>query len=252
MNKPSVLFVCVKNGGKSQIAAALMRKLGGVDVASAGTRPGSVVNEEAAAAVAELGASMAGMTPRVLDPAEVAGVDRVVVLGTEAVVEPVAGMRGRIETWITDEPSSRGIEGMERMRLVVADIAPRVETLHKELTGRRGPQIRVLEPALCRNTGVCGTDVHEALVAFTADARSLAALDAIRPLVARGEQFAIGAKAAYLLCPGGILKSKAGEALLGKAGRNATTRNWATVLKLQALASERPRTPVGQRRAHPR
>lgn len=96
------------------------------------------------------------------------------------------------------------------------------------------------------------TDHARLLVAFTADARSLAALDAIRPLVARGEQFAIGAKAAYLLCPGGILKSKAGEALLGKAGRNATTRNWATVLKLQALASERPRTPVGQRRAHPR
>ena len=171
--QPSVLFVCVKNGGKSQIAAALMRKLGGVDVASAGTRPGSVVNEEAAAAVAELGASMAGMTPRLLDPAEVAGVDRVVVLGTEAVVEPVAGMHGRIETWITDEPSSRGIEGMERMRLVVADIASRVETLHEELTGRRGPQIRVFEPALCCNTGVCGTDVDEALVAFTADLEHL-------------------------------------------------------------------------------
>ncbi|WP_197511253.1 arsenate-mycothiol transferase ArsC [Tessaracoccus coleopterorum] len=57
--RPSVLFVCVKNGGKSQIAAALMRKLGGVDVSSAGTRPGATLNEEAVAAVADLGASMA-------------------------------------------------------------------------------------------------------------------------------------------------------------------------------------------------
>jgi len=44
--------------------------------------------------------------------------------------------------------------------------------------------------------------------------------------------------AAYLLCAKGILESKAGEAILGKAGKLATTRNWATTLKLQALASE--------------
>lgn len=167
--QPSVLFVCVKNGGKSQIAAALMRKLGGVSVSSAGTKPGSALNEEAAMAVAERGASMAGEMPRLINAEEVAGVDRVVVLGAEAVVEPVAGMRGRIETWITDEPSQRGIEGMERMRLVVADIAARVETLHDELLGPATPQIRVFEPALCCNTGVCGTDVDEALVTFTAD-----------------------------------------------------------------------------------
>nr|WP_231980335.1 arsenic metallochaperone ArsD family protein [Tessaracoccus coleopterorum] len=53
------------------------------------------------------------------------------------------------------------------MRLVVADIAARVEALHTELTA--GPRIRVFEPALCCNTGVCGTDVDEALVSFTAD-----------------------------------------------------------------------------------
>lgn len=165
--RPSVLFVCVKNGGKSQIAAALMRKLGGVDVSSAGTRPGVALNGEAAEAVTELGASMAGRAPRLIDPVELAGVDRVVVLGEEAAVEPVAGMRGPIETWITDEPSLRGIDGMERMRLVVADIAARVDALHAELTA--GPRIQVFEPALCCNTGVCGTDVDEALVSFTAD-----------------------------------------------------------------------------------
>ena len=133
MARPSVLFVCVKNGGKSQIAAALMRRLGGVDVYSAGTAPGAALNAESEAAVAEVGASMSGEVPRPIDPEVLAGVDRVVVLGAEAVVDPVEGMRGPIETWITDEPSLRGIGGMDRMRLVRDDIANRVERLHAEL-----------------------------------------------------------------------------------------------------------------------
>lgn len=85
------------------------------------------------------------------------------------------------------------------------------------------------------------------LVAFAADARALAGLDAIRPLLAPREQLAIGARAAYLLCAGGILGSRAGEALLGKSGRDVTTRNWATVLRLQVLASEPPPRAGGQR-----
>ena len=89
-------------------------------------------------------------------------------------------------------------------------------------------------------------DHSRLLVAFTAEPRALAALDAIRPVLAKGEQFAIGAKAAWLLCANGILDSRAGEALLGKAGRAATTRNWATVLKLQALASAPPPEAGGQ------
>lgn len=94
-------------------------------------------------------------------------------------------------------------------------------------------------------------DHARVLVAFTQDARALVALDAIRSLVAPAEQLAIGARAAYLFCAGGILESRAGEALLGKAGRQATTRNWATVLKLHALAASvagsRPRTRSSRR-----
>lgn len=168
--QPSVLFVCVKNGGKSQIAAAVMRSLGGVEVYSAGTAPGAAVNAEAAAAVEEIGASMAGRAPQVIDQAQLASVDRVVVLGAEAHVDPVEGMRGEMVTWVTDEPSQRGITGMERMRLVRDDIAGRVEALRQELVGQAvGPRIRVFEPALCCNTGVCGPDVEDALVGFTAD-----------------------------------------------------------------------------------
>ncbi|MEI2774661.1 MAG: arsenite efflux transporter metallochaperone ArsD [Tetrasphaera sp.] len=180
--RPSVLFVCAKNGGKSQIAAALMRQLAGdgVEVLSAGTKPGPALNEESAAAVAEVGASLAGEQPKPIDPAVLARVDRVVVLGSEASVEPVAGMRARIETWETDEPSTRGIEGMERMRLVRQDIAARVGALYAELTGATesvaGPVIRVFEPALCCNTGVCGPDVDESLVRFTADLEHLRGL----------------------------------------------------------------------------
>jgi uncharacterized protein (DUF1697 family) len=61
-------------------------------------------------------------------------------------------------------------------------------------------------------------------------------LAGLEALVVSPEQFAIGSQAAYLLCANGILESKAGEALVGKAGKQATSRNWATVLKLQALA----------------
>jgi len=76
------------------------------------------------------------------------------------------------------------------------------------------------------------------LVAFVQDRKALSSLAAIESLVVPPEQFSVGKNAAYLLCAAGILKSKAWDALLGKTGRSATTRNWATVLKLQALANE--------------
>jgi len=77
------------------------------------------------------------------------------------------------------------------------------------------------------------------LVAFAQDREAVAGLAAIRSLVVAPERFALGLDAAYLLCAAGIMESKAGSALLGKAGKAATTRNWATVLKLQALAELR-------------
>ena len=81
-------------------------------------------------------------------------------------------------------------------------------------------------------------DPARLLVAFARDAAALKSLAPIGELVARPERFALGKNAAYLWCASGILESKAGEALLGKLGRSATTRNWATVLKLQALACQ--------------
>ena len=78
-------------------------------------------------------------------------------------------------------------------------------------------------------------DPSRLLVAFTSDAASLRPLAALKSLVKPPERFLLGSHAAYLLCPEGILQSAAATALLGKMGRQATTRNWRTVLKLGAL-----------------
>jgi uncharacterized protein (DUF1697 family) len=83
------------------------------------------------------------------------------------------------------------------------------------------------------------SDPSRLLVAFVQDAKALSDLATIESLVVSPEKFVVGKKAAYLLCPTGILESKAWEALLGKDGRTATTRNWATTLKLHALAGGR-------------
>ncbi|MGO1439969.1 MAG: low molecular weight phosphatase family protein [Brevibacterium yomogidense] len=133
--RPSVLFVCVKNGGKSQMAAALLRHRAGgaIEVHSAGTAPGGSLNSLSAEAVAESGADMAGEQPKPIDPELLRRVDRVIVIGQDARVEPVAGMTAAVETWTTDEPSQRGIEGVERMRLVRDDIDARVRDLQAEL-----------------------------------------------------------------------------------------------------------------------
>ena len=79
------------------------------------------------------------------------------------------------------------------------------------------------------------TDPSRCLVAFAQDAAGLASLVPLQAVAVTPEAFVVGEHAAYLWCPDGILSSKAGEALLGKAGRQATTRNWATVLKIDAL-----------------
>jgi uncharacterized protein (DUF1697 family) len=78
-------------------------------------------------------------------------------------------------------------------------------------------------------------DPSRLLIAFVPDASALSDVSAIAPLIVAPEQFHVGTHAAYLHCARGILESKAGEALVGKAGKAATTRNWATVQKLLAL-----------------
>ncbi len=133
MGTPSVLFVCVKNGGKSQMAAGLMRAAAGdtVDVHSAGTNPGTAINALAADVLLEVGVDITGAAPKPIDPQLIRDVDLVVTLGREASVDPVPGTT--FENWDTDEPSERGIDGIARMRLVRDDIAARVTDLAARL-----------------------------------------------------------------------------------------------------------------------
>jgi uncharacterized protein (DUF1697 family) len=70
------------------------------------------------------------------------------------------------------------------------------------------------------------------LVAFASDAAALQPLKALVPLAVAPERFVVTDEAAYLYSPDGILESKVGEALVGKAGKAVTTRNWATALKI--------------------
>ncbi|WP_372440686.1 arsenate-mycothiol transferase ArsC [Nocardia acididurans] len=130
-----MLFVCVKNGGKSQMAAGLMRLVAGehLDVYSAGTSPGISLNALSVESLRELGVDISVESPKPVDPQLVEAVDVVVTLGREAHLDPVPGTR--FENWDTDEPSERGIEGIERMRLVRDDIATRVRSLAEQLKG---------------------------------------------------------------------------------------------------------------------
>ena len=132
--RPQVLFVCVKNGGKSQMAAGLMKLRAGdqIDVHSAGTQPGTKINDLSAAALAEVGVDITGEQPKPITEHAVRTADLVVTLGREAHVEPIAGTQ--FENWDIDEPSQRGIEGMDRMRLVRDDIDRRVQDLLTRLS----------------------------------------------------------------------------------------------------------------------
>lgn len=131
---PQVLFVCVRNGGKSLMAAGLMAQRAGdaVTVRSAGTDPGRSVNALAAEALAEVGVDISSEVPKAITPELVRDADLVITLGREAQVGTVPGTA--FENWDTDEPSARGIDGIERMRLVRDDIARRVDELYRRLT----------------------------------------------------------------------------------------------------------------------
>lgn len=132
---PSVLFVCSSNGGKSQMAAALAEKhaAGAVEVHSAGTKPGTSLNEESIEAIAEVGADMSCGNPKAVDPKLLATADRVVILGNSAQLKMPADARGSLERWDIDEPSTRDIHGMERMRIVRDDIDARTKKLIDDL-----------------------------------------------------------------------------------------------------------------------
>jgi arsenate-mycothiol transferase len=104
-----------------------------VQVLSGGTHHGDTLNAEAQAGVGELGVSMDGEYPKAFTSDVFMNVDRIVILGNEAKLTPVDGMRGTIETWLTPEPGAEAGDKLAQTRIVRDDIVRRVEELFAEL-----------------------------------------------------------------------------------------------------------------------
>jgi len=128
--KPSVLFVCVHNAGRSQMAAGFMRELGQgrVEVLSAGSAPKDSINPIAVQAMAELGIDIANHVPKILTTEAVQESDAVVTMGCGDVCPFYPGKR--YEDWVLDDPAGQGIESI---RVIRDEIKNRVEVLLAEL-----------------------------------------------------------------------------------------------------------------------
>jgi arsenate reductase len=126
----TVLFVCVHNAGRSQMAAGYLRHLAGdrIEVLSAGSEPGDRINPMAVQAMAEEGIDIAGAQPRVLDPDDVRASDVVVTMGCGDACPYFPGTR--YEDWLLDDPAGRPIEEVRPIR---DEIRRRVEELVAEL-----------------------------------------------------------------------------------------------------------------------
>ncbi|XVS61105.1 low molecular weight phosphatase family protein [Actinosynnema sp. CA-299493] len=127
---PEVLFVCVHNAGRSQMAAALLRHyaLGRVTVRSAGSAPADEVNPAAAAAVAELGLDITAEVPSKLTSEDVEASDVVITMGCGDTCPVFPGKR--YLDWELDDPAGRGVDAVRPIR---DDIDRRVRGLLAEL-----------------------------------------------------------------------------------------------------------------------
>lgn len=124
--RPSVLFVCVHNAGRSQMAAGFVQQLAGdrVDVFSAGSQPADQINPVAVAAMAEAGVDIAGEQPKVLTESAVREADVVITMGCGDACPFFPGKR--YEDWVLDDPAGQGIAAVRPIR---DQIRGRVEAL---------------------------------------------------------------------------------------------------------------------------
>ena len=129
-SKPTVLFVCVHNAGRSQMAAGFMRTLGAdrVEVLSAGSAPKDSINPVAVQAMKEIGIDISNNVPKVLTPEAVQESDAVITMGCGDACPFYPGKR--YEDWVLDDPAGQGIESV---RVIRDDIKKRVEQLLSEL-----------------------------------------------------------------------------------------------------------------------
>ncbi|GEO95292.1 arsenate reductase ArsC [Kocuria turfanensis] len=129
-DKPSVLFVCVHNAGRSQMAAAYLAHLSGgrIEVRSAGSAPADAVNPAAVAAMAEEGIDMSAQTPKVLTDEAVQDSDVVITMGCGDACPFYPGKR--YEDWELEDPAGKG---MEAVRPIRDEIKTRIQQLISEL-----------------------------------------------------------------------------------------------------------------------
>ena len=130
MTRPSVLFVCVHNAGRSQMAAGWLRSLAGdaVEVRSAGSLPADEVNPAAVEAMAEVGVDITDQRPKVLTADAVEASDVVITMGCGDACPFHPGKR--YEDWQLDDPAGQGIEAVRPIR---DEIRRRVEELLESL-----------------------------------------------------------------------------------------------------------------------
>ncbi|MCX6498254.1 MAG: arsenate reductase ArsC [Arthrobacter sp.] len=124
--KPSVLFVCVHNAGRSQMAAAFLTTLGEgqIEVRSAGSQPADKVNPAAVEAMAELGIDMSAEIPKVLTTDAVKESDVVITMGCGDTCPIFPGKR--YEDWELEDPAGQGVDAVRPIR---DDIKIRIEHL---------------------------------------------------------------------------------------------------------------------------
>ena len=115
-DKPSVLYVCIHNAGRSQMAAAYTRHLSGgaVDVLSAGSEPADQVNPSAVAAMAEDGIDITAETPKILTTEAVMESDVVITMGCGDTCPIFPGKR--YEDWELDDPAGKGVDSVRPIR----------------------------------------------------------------------------------------------------------------------------------------
>src|SRR5438874_10052032 len=133
MAKPTVLFVCVHNAGRSQMAAGWLRHLAGdtVEIRSAGSEPADRINPVAVAAMAEVGIDITGERPKKLDYATAQDSDVIITMGCGDTCPVFPGKR--YEDWTLTDPAGQPIDVVRAVR---DDVRARVEQLLADLTHR--------------------------------------------------------------------------------------------------------------------
>jgi protein-tyrosine-phosphatase len=137
---PEVLFVCVHNAGRSQMAAGLLQRKAGdrVSVLSAGSEPADQLNPAVVEAMNEVGIDISAERPKKLEDGMVREADVVITMGCGDACPIYPGKR--YEDWDLEDPSGKDLETVRRIR---DRISERVDALLRDLTGRADAHLRV-------------------------------------------------------------------------------------------------------------